>query len=558
MTVFECAPLRYAVVLEEGAPLHWQIEVLDQLAMVPGTELSVVFCIERPVRIASDRTRPSAKAVWLRLYERWTTKRSAGMRPMPTVLKHSTIAHTIAHNGPASSVLTLGPNERQLIEAAQPHFCLNLTVAMPEQDWLSMFSEGVWSYRHGKVKCRKPAFDCLLELVDGDQTTDVSLDRTGIADVITTLATASFPTIPHSHRQNRDQAQIGSSVLAAQACRRLLAGELDPESPQDTRTQIVSDKRLSRPSSLLRIGATWIGRQVDGVLRVDEWNVGVVSRPIESFLEDTSVSGTSWLPKHTARSTYRADPFAVSTAQGLSIVVEELDHRTRVGTLRSFRHHDGELFDETRPAVFRTHVSYPFLVRVGAEWWCLPETSAAGEVRHHSFDPETLLMEDRGPILEGVPLVDPSLFEWEGRWWLLGTDRRMGANTHLRAWWSTDPHGPWTLHARDPLLVDIARARCGGTPFAAGGVLHRPAQNCSVRYGGSLTICRIDRLDPVHFEETVVAHVRPDTAGRYRDGLHTLSSAGAVTLIDGNRRRLSTVGIRHEVKARIERWRGRP
>jgi hypothetical protein len=46
---------------------------------------------------------------------------------------------------------------------------------------------------------------------------------------------------------------------------------------------------------------------------------------------------------------------------------------------------------------------------------------------------------------------------------------------------------------------------------------------------------RIDRLTPEHFSERPVRRLAPATKGLYPHGLHTLSGAGNLTLVDGKR-----------------------
>jgi hypothetical protein len=84
--------------------------------------------------------------------------------------------------------------------------------------------------------------------------------------------------------------------------------------------------------------------------------------------------------------------------------------------------------------------------------------------------------------------------------------------------------------------MPVRSARPGGTPFHHDGALYRPAQDCSVTYGGRIVINRVLRLSPTAFEEEPVSTVEPDPDGPFPDGLHTLSSLGNVTLVDGKRR----------------------
>jgi len=48
-------------------------------------------------------------------------------------------------------------------------------------------------------------------------------------------------------------------------------------------------------------------------------------------------------------------------------------------------------------------------------------------------------------------------------------------------------------------------------------------------------INRVKTLTPTRFLEMPVSWVDPDTGGAYPDGLHTASSAGGTTVVDGRR-----------------------
>jgi hypothetical protein len=50
-----------------------------------------------------------------------------------------------------------------------------------------------------------------------------------------------------------------------------------------------------------------------------------------------------------------------------------------------------------------------------------------------------------------------------------------------------------------------------------------------------VTINRIERLTPEEFVERPIKQLAPAAGGPYPHGLHTLSAAGNVTLVDGKR-----------------------
>lgn len=304
-----------------------------------------------------------------------------------------------------------------------------------------------------------------------------------------------------------------------------------------------------RPYPAVRAGR-WLRRQYDGLMKADHWRIGIVPRPIHTFLEEPHIRDVDWFPVPPGRDRYVADPFGCGDAGSGTILVEDYDHRGRHGRLAAYRLSGLDVTGPVAVREFAEHASYPYLFPVGDEWWCVPEIAKAGQVRVFRFDPVELRLTDLGVLLGGVRLVDPTVFEWNRRWWLLGTDLDRGPNSYLRAWWTEELPGPWSAHELDPLKVDAASARGAGTPFVHDGVLYRPAQDCSGSYGAGVTIQRVLRLDPTGFEEIEAARVDPDSAGSCPDGLHTLSAFGTSTLVDGTRHAFSAPAFRHELAQR--------
>ena len=84
---------------------------------------------------------------------------------------------------------------------------------------------------------------------------------------------------------------------------------------------------------------------------------------------------------------------------------------------------------------------------------------------------------------------------------------------------------------------------------------NRPAQDCSLCYGGAVSISRIDELTPNTFTETVVRTVKADPSWPYPHGVHTLSAAGDVTYLDAKRRVFNRHETLAELTARVRKLR---
>ena len=62
------------------------------------------------------------------------------------------------------------------------------------------------------------------------------------------------------------------------------------------------------------------------------------------------------------------------------------------------------------------------------------------------------------------------------------------------------------------------------------GILWRVAQDCRLRYGDALALCRIDALTHEKFAQTVVTRLGPPD--NKATGIHTLNRAAGIEAID--------------------------
>lgn len=299
---------------------------------------------------------------------------------------------------------------------------------------------------------------------------------------------------------------------------------------------------------------------------MDIWRTGIAHQSMADILATGRIEGlVTWLPESVP---YRflADPFAIERDGRLHVFAETYDYRTRIGGIDVFRFEEGLAAPIRSPALREAwHLSYPALIESGGETYMLPEAHRSGRLTlyravdfPHRWEAAAVLDVPENP-------VDATPFFHEGRWWLFyspATDKAAKVS-RLHIAFADRLAGPWQAHPGNPVRVDKAGARPGGTPLLVGDALFLPVQDCSQTYGGGLRALRIQRLSPTHFEAELSSPIAPPPAATgFDEGLHTLSACGAYTLFDVKRidRSLGgkVVNLRGRVRRAVRARFGRP
>jgi hypothetical protein len=400
---------------------------------------------------------------------------------------------------------------------------------------------GVWSFHHGDEERYRGSPPCFWEVYRNDNVTGAILQRlTNKLDAGVVLKKGFFKTVNTSYTRNRDRTFFESADWPAQVCVDIRNGHTEHLEAAPSRT---SAPILYPPGNLQMVGFAFrvLGHAIKRstvFLLYDHWNIGIVDSPIHAFLDSGFRPKVEWLGSP-GPSRFLADPFAANLDGMLHVLYEDFDYAISRGRISAITVTGGRTSQHGPVLESSNHMAYPFLLKHEGAVYCVPETSEDGVVGLYEAGEIPVSWRRVCNLLEGYAGVDNTVFHHGGLWWLFNTDEKNGVSHRLNAWYSEDLRGPWKPHAANPVKVDVRSARPAGTPFVHGGELYRPAQDCSRTYGGSVVINRVTRLSPTEFHEESVAFVKPDPAGPWPDGLHTLSSAGGKTVIDGLRKRFT-------------------
>jgi hypothetical protein len=229
-----------------------------------------------------------------------------------------------------------------------------------------------------------------------------------------------------------------------------------------------------------------------------------------------------------------ADPFPIEKDGAYYIFMEEFLYdlmKAHICVIEMDR--DGAWKPPVKVLEREYHLSYPFVFQWENRWYMIPETKKNNTIelyRCMRFPTEWVL--DR-VLIGNVQAVDATLHRQDDLWWLFcnigGKD--FSSNDELHVFHAETPLGPWIPHKKNPIKSDVRSARPAGRLFRVNNQLYRPAQDCSIRMGGAISINKVTTLTTTEFKEHEAARIDP-TWRRGIYGTHTLNVAGDLTMLD--------------------------
>lgn len=210
-----------------------------------------------------------------------------------------------------------------------------------------------------------------------------------------------------------------------------------------------------------------------------------------------------------------ADPFLWQRGDGIFLFCEEWIYNRPHGHISVMQlAKDGSVASAAVPIIEADfHLSYPFLFEFEGTLYMVPEACSSGSLDVYGCEEFPHRWRKRANLMSNVRYGDATLIEHRGRWWLFLTLKRglFAVSRDLFVFSADSPlTDQWTAHPDNPVVRDFSSARPAGPLFELGGRLFRPSQNSLIRYGHSLRINEITRLDGKHYEEKMVTEVRPD------------------------------------------------
>ncbi len=262
------------------------------------------------------------------------------------------------------------------------------------------------------------------------------------------------------------------------------------------------------------------------------FNVGVLHQPIHVLLNEEGSRNVRWLPTP-SKGKVRLEPFGYHGSDGeLNVLFRKADEDGGSALIARVRPKPDNILKRSRVMLDEGHgAAYPFALTLGGETRVVISNRRERTVRLDHVPPlnDALLP---GPMLVREALHAPTLFQHEGRWWLMGTLDPL-PDALLMAWHAPLPEGPYTAHANGAIKCDLRSSRPAGTPFVHEGQLYRPALDASRADRPAVVIQRVLQLSPDVFCEETARRLDGFSATAYGHGVRTISAMGDITLVDG-------------------------
>lgn len=406
-------------------------------------------------------------------------------------------------------------------EALQLDVALKFGMGLLRDPQLFPARHGILSYHHGDPSSYRGRPVGFHELLHGAPHIGAVVQRlSNRLDGGEFLAAGKFRIEPHSYRKSLESVYSGSSLLLLKALRTIdqppaPQGPLGPVYRLPSNMQVVQllQGLLSHTLRRLAYGALYSKRW-----QLFECAGDALGRGGSQQLHGRPLP----LPPGTA---FLADPF-YADASGAEVICERMPRHRMTGELVKINIATNAMSPVA--AGNGRHFSYPYVLHAREGNFIVPEVAgwSAPLLLRMGEGTDTVALKG----LEGERVLDPTLLEHDGMFWLFGTPsapyRKLDA---LHLWFARELTGPYTPHPLNPVVLDPSSARPAGRIVERKGRLYRAGQDNTAEYGGGIAIREITELSVTTYNEEQFSLIK--LAGF--NGPHNIDFAKSKIIADG-------------------------
>lgn len=260
------------------------------------------------------------------------------------------------------------------------------------------------------------------------------------------------------------------------------------------------------------------------------WNIGFCNMTPEKFISSGELRHIVWM-KNPYKDRWFADPFLLKVnGEFITVFVEERMVLGNRGYLSELVIDRNSFEIKERFVILETdsHLSYPAIIKNDERVFVYPENALGGPLKMYEYDAmKHQLINSRTILNEKV--ADSTILKSGDKYYLIAV-KYPDSLEKAYLYESDKFDGPYEQVEDNPVQMSRSCSRPGGNWFFVNNGLFRPAQDCSVNYGGALKVMRVNSLNP--FSEQEVMTVRP-LSFKYNLGIHTINFLDGVAVFDG-------------------------
>lgn len=555
-------PLRVGVMLDALAVPAWIARILRQLLRADFVDLALVVrngeTPAAPRRLDRFR-RPRRDRLLFNLYSRLDAR---VFRSTPDAFAIEDMSEELA-GVPAITAVPSRPKpfEHRVsaetveeIRAARLDVAIRFGFNIIRGDILDVARYGVWSYHHGDHREYRgvPAF--FWEMYEGNPVSGTMLQvLEHQLDAGRVLYRSFSATDGLSLNRGRNGAYWKSAEFVIRCLTMLHERGWDHLASRPEYLEVVSyDKPIYRTPTngqtlrfLLRMTAGALMRQLDKRLLEYQWHIAYRRTP-----DSREAAAGELPPGGSLRDSpfqligappgrWYADPTVVEDRGSQHLFFEDYDIVREKGGISWSALERGSPTAARSVLAREYHMSYPFVFRWEDAWYMTPETgdNRTVELWRATDFPEQWELER--VLLEDVDAVDATALAHDGRFYLFVNLAVPGASLRdeLCLFQAESPGGALLPHPLNPVVSDVRRARPAGGVFVHDGMLIRPSQDCSQRYGGATVFNRITTLSQSEYAEEPIGRLGPSWL-HGNVATHTFNGNAQYQVVDAERREL--------------------
>jgi len=271
-----------------------------------------------------------------------------------------------------------------------------------------------------------------------------------------------------------------------------------------------------------------------------QWGIGFANADIAQIIRNKKYDlNFTWLPMKDNIISI-ADPFIMKDSNGnINLLYENFS----MATPGNYGKIDLTVLDsQFRPLMNKrlldsqSHLSYPFIFNENGKTYVIPEAHKDNKLTAFEYDFANNLLINEKVLINNLPLIDSTILKYNNKYWVFAT---LGGtnNDHSKLYiYHADAlFGNYKAHTKNPVKNSLDGSRPAGNFIVVDSEIYRPAQNCSIFYGRSITINKILILTENEFSEEPYMELESQKKSFYNVGIHTINSMEDIVVVDGIR-----------------------